>query len=100
MKGRNLGKQLEEIVRLKQKAETQTEKLGKEYVLTATKLAKNTITQLDKVLQTLDDKNTQLDSISIADSIYKILVDQDYKQLEKVKDNYDVWSDLNDKFNS
>ena len=32
MKGKNLGRQLEEIVKLKNKAEVQTDKLGKEDV--------------------------------------------------------------------
>lgn len=100
MKGKILGKQLEEIVKLKQKAETQTDKLGKEYVLTATKTARTIVTQLTKQLQLLDDKDTKETSIEIADSIFKLLVESDYKQLEKIKDNYDVWSDLNDKFNS
>lgn len=100
MKGKNLGKQLEEIVKLKQKAETQTDKLGKEYVLTATKIARTIVTQLTKQLQLLDDKDTKETSIEIADGIFKLLVESDYKQLEKIKDNYDVWSDLNDKFNS
>ena len=45
-------------------------------------------------------KKTKETSIEIADSIFKLLVEADYKQLEKIKDNYDVWSDLNDKFNS
>ena len=100
MKGKNLGKQLEEIVKLKQKAETQTDKFGKEYVLTVTKTARTIVTQLTKQLQLLDDKDTKETSIEIADSIFKLLVESDYKQLEKIKDNYDVWSDLNDKFNS
>lgn len=99
MRGKNLGKQLEEIVKLKQKAETQTEKLGKEYVLLVTKTAKNTITQLEKQLELLDNKETKFNSIEIADNIFKLLVEQDYKQLDKVKDSYDVWSDLNEKFN-
>lgn len=100
MKGRNLGKQLEEIVKLKQKAETQTEKLRKEYVLTATRTAKDVVVLLTRELEHLESKKSKLDSITVADNIYKILMSDDYRQLEKVKDNYDVWSDLNDKFNS
>lgn len=100
MKGKNLGRQLEEIVKLKNKAEVQTDKLGKEYVLTTTKVARNVITQLQKELSLLDDKDTKETSIEIADAIYKILVEINYTTLEKIKDNYDVWSDLNEKFNS
>ena len=100
MKGKNLGRQLEEIVKLKNKAEVQTDKLGKEYVLTTTKVARNVITQLQNELSLLDDKDTKETSIEIADAIYKILVETNYTTLEKIKDNYDVWSDLNEKFNS
>lgn len=100
MKGKNLGRQLEEIVKLKNKAEVQTDKLGKEYVLTTAKVARNVITQLQKELSLLDDKDTKETSIEIADAIYKILVETNYTTLEKIKDNYDVWSDLNEKFNS
>ena len=71
MKGKNLGRQLEEIVKLKNKAEVQTDKLGKEYVLTTTKVARNVITQLQKELSLLDDKDTKETSIEIADAIYK-----------------------------
>ena len=98
--GTNFGSIDNHFIIKQNKEEVQTDKLGKGYVLTTTKVARNVRTQLQKELSLLDDKDTKETSIEIADAIYKILVETNYTTLEKIKDNYDVWSDLNEKFNS
>ena len=48
----------------------------------------------------LNNKKLDEGVIAVCDKIFATLVEAPHKQLEKVKDDFDYWSDMNDKFNS
>lgn len=91
----NLGKQLEEILKLKNKAQMECEKSERNYVQTAHNTAKTIITKLDKIMS--DENKSDLEK---SDLIFEVLVNKLADNLADTKDKYDFWFDLNEKFNS
>lgn len=92
------GSKLEDVLRIKEKSERNVNKLSKEYPEFAVKAAESTIKDLEKQLSRLEKSDS--DAISIADEIFKILVDNNHTQLQKIKDEFDKYQDIYDIFNS
>lgn len=92
------GSKLEDIMKLKEKSEKGIKKLSKEYPEFAISAAKSTIKELEKQLLRIEKGDN--DAIDIADEIFKILVDNNHTQLQKVRDEFDKYQDLYDIFNS
>ena len=100
MRGRrSLGKELEEILEIKQKAERNTKLAREDFTNLSIRTAEQVCKQLTKLLEQLNQADVETKT-EIAEDIYKLLVESDLRKLEKYKDNYDGWKDLNDKFNS
>ena len=97
-KRKNLGDQISEIAKLKDKARSLNIKTTENYIFETKKVCKSVLNKLTHELDKFEKDNQ--DEIEICDNIVKILLETDYISLEKAKDEYDFWSDLNDKFNS
>lgn len=92
------GSKLEDILKIKEKSEKYMNKLSKEYPELAVKSAENTIKELQKQLSRFEKGDE--DAIDISDEIFKILIDNNYTQLQKIRDEFDKYQDLYDIFNS
>lgn len=100
MKGKlNLGKEIEEIVAIKNKAERNVKLAEEDFVNVSIRTSEQVYKELTKLLNKMDESEKQ-NKIEVAEEIYKVLMETDFRKLEKCKDNYDGWKDLNDRFNS
>lgn len=91
----NLGKQLEEILKLKNKAQIECEKAERNYIQLAQGTSKTIVAKLEKIIS--DENKSDLEK---SDLIFEVLVNKFSDSLADAKDKYDFWFDLNEKFNS
>ena len=97
---KNLGEAVEEIMKFKEKAQREYNKTQEEECNLAIKAAESTIKNLQRCLDLLQNKKLNDEVITVCDQIFNCLVENEHKQLDKVKSDYDYWSDINDKFNN
>lgn len=100
MRRKSLGDSVEEIMRFKEKTGREYKKTQEEYCNLCIRAAQSTIKELQKDIEMLNNKSLDEGVIAVCDKIFATLVEAPHKQLEKVKDDFDYWSDMNDKFNS
>lgn len=100
IKRKNLGDSLEEIMKFKTKAGKEYKRSKEDYCNLTVKAAKSVVNELDNILGKLDNNMDEDTYILLCDKIFSLLVEREYKQLDKSKNDFDYWSDINDKFNS
>ena len=97
----NFGKQLDEVIRFKEKSKVNVRKSANDYIDEAERLAVYVMKRLEKNINKLSDTNiTNAETLKVADEIYQVLVETNITKLEKCKEEYDFWDDWNNKFNS
>lgn len=99
-RNKNLGDAVEELMKFKTKAEKEFKKTQEDYCNLSIKAAQSTVKELQKCLDLLQDSKTNENIITVCDQIFNCLVEKEHNQLDKIKNDYDYWSDINDKFNS
>lgn len=96
----NFGKALEDVIKLKEKAEVKSKHSKEDYTRIAIVTAERVNKQLTQILNGLHNDTTIERKISAANQIFKILVVEDYSKLIKEFEDFEYWNDLNNKLNS
>lgn len=100
-KRESLGNRIEELVSLKNKAKSESDKYREMYITETVKEAQSTVKRLTDRLNTLqsDNKNTNEESImKTVDDMFSILFEE-RRNLDKIESDYAFWSDVDKKFN-
>lgn len=98
----NLGKRVEELISLKNKAKWESDKYKEKYVTDVVKEAQITIEKLqDKlnILQSKKEEANEKELIGLIDDMFNILLEE-HSSLCRTENDYTFWNDLNDKFNN
>lgn len=97
----NLGKRIDELLSLKNKAKYESSRYTEMYVEDVVKEAQSTITKLQDKLNILQSSNkdtNEKEIIRVVDDIFNILT-REHPSLIQVENDYTFWNDLNKKFN-
>ena len=100
-KRESLGNRIEELVSLKNKAKSESDKYREMYITETVKEAQSTVKRLTDRLNALqsDSKNASEESIMKAvDDMFSILFEE-RRNLDKIESDYAFWSDVDKKFN-
>ena len=100
-KRESLGNRIEELVSLKNKAKSESDKYREMYITETVKEAQSTVKRLTASLNALhsDSKNASGESIMKAvDDMFSILFEE-RRNLDKIESDYAFWSDVDKKFN-
>lgn len=100
-KRESLGNRIEELVSLKNKAKSESDKYREMYITETVKEAQSTVKRLTDRLNALqsDNKNASEESIMKAvDDMFSILFEE-RRNLDKIESDYAFWSDVDKKFN-
>ena len=89
---------LEAVIKYQEKTKIYAEKSEKDYIDVSLKYAQQIYNGLQKCLQEAEDETKDL--VDIADKIYDILMETNFKSLDKVKEDFEHWYDWNQKFNT
>ena len=84
---------------MKTKTEKEVKVSEEQYIKTVLKVAEDTVNKLTKISEKYKDV-TREQMVAVADIIYKAISDIDVDKLDKARDTYDFWNDLDQKFNS
>lgn len=100
----NLGKRVEELVALKNKAKWEASKYTEMYVEDVVKEAQSTIKRLQDKLNILQSNGRDINErdekeiLKVIDDMFNILLEE-HLNLCKTENDYTFWNDLNKKFN-
>ena len=100
-KRESLGNRIEELVSLKNKAKSESDKYREMYITETVKEAQSTVKRLTDRLNALqsDSKNASEESImKTVDDMFSILFEE-RRNLDKIESDYTFWSDVDKKFN-
>lgn len=100
-KRESLGNRIEELVSLKNKAKSESDKYREMYITETVKEAQSTVKRLTDRLNALqsDSKNASEESImKTVDDMFSILFEE-RRNLDKIESDYAFWSDVDKKFN-
>lgn len=100
-KRESLGNRIEELVSLKNKAKSESDKYREMYITETVKEAQSTVKRLTDRLNALqsDSKNASEESImKTVDDMFSILFEE-RRDLDKIESDYAFWSDVDKKFN-
>lgn len=100
-KRESLGNRIEELVSLKNKAKSESDKYREMYIAETVKEAQSTVKRLTDRLNALqsDSKNASEESImKTVDDMFSILFEE-RRNLDKIESDYAFWSDVDKKFN-
>lgn len=100
----NLGRRVEELVALKNKAKWEASKYTEMYITDTVKEAQSTIKRLQDKLNILQSKSentnerSEKEIVRVVDDMFNILLEE-HLNLCKTENDYTFWNDLNSKFN-
>ena len=100
-KRESLGNRIEELVSLKNKAKSESDKYREMYITETVREAQSTVKRLTDRLNALqsDSKNASEESImKTVDDMFSILFEE-RRNLDKIESDYAFWSDVDKKFN-
>ena len=100
-KRESLGNRIEELVSLKNKAKSESDKYREMYITETVREAQSTVKRLTDRLNALqsDSKNASEEStMKTVDDMFSILFEE-RRNLDKIESDYAFWSDVDKKFN-
>ena len=96
----SLGKRIEELVDLKNKASSNSQKYTELYMTEVVKEAQSTAQRLTDRLNLLNSEGkSEASIIKVVDELFDILFEE-HALLDKVESDYTFWNDIHKKFNS
>lgn len=95
---KTFAQKVEEVSKYLEKAKVNAPKAKDHYVETSIRFAKQVCNQLASNLQRLDSETT--DPLEVADRVFDILMETDFRKLESAKNNFEFWYEEDQKYNS
>lgn len=96
----SLGKRIEELIDLKNKASSNSQKYTELYMTEVVKEAQSTAQRLTDRLNLLNSEGkSEASIIKVVDELFDILFEE-HAFLDKVESDYTFWNDIHKKFNS